>query len=853
MIKPAKILFIYGTILILLSGARICQAQSNLAEYLSISRDANKSYNQRDYEKAARLYRKAVEEAPNAENKYPLLLKLIESYKILGEEDLMLDVYMQIFTIGDDLQVRKAHENLGEYFYRKDDFSRAYSQYLFLSRLPEPGSSQRDIKYYYNILRLGKCAEEMGRFEEAKQNYMRLINTPASNQSRNALQSIISLYLKDHVTEEEMASLEEEHPELFQDFVFQLDLAMVYERQGNYQKVMETYERYLRDSVFSSSQTREYLFNLYEKLGITDQKMARFTEQINSPDAGINDFLFLGNLLLAAHKYNEAVDVFEKALATFPENETARRMKISTLRFTGRNKEAIAEYQNLLSKRPGDMNIIEELGNVYYQSGQREKAVQTWRKLTGIDGLGAGSFRRFGQILTNNNLITEAIEAYEDARKESNNKTVYSRELAQLYGITGQYEKAIGEIINDSIGLSGNDSIIISSIDKMVEDYPDSAAVVSEYFNNMVRTDPGKPLPYYILTKMAVNNQDIDRTISLLKQLETTGKRVDYLYYNYGQSLAASGDKTAAVKLWSHIQPDSAYYLRALTNTADAYESLGDYKNAAMAYQNIIDVASINSRYRTNALQALGELAVAGGNPKQAIDTLMKIKTSMLSRIDQGARLLELGRAYRRMDDLEKSEEFFNEVLNNYKDSSVAAEAQYEHAENLFLKGTLTGALIAYRQVVANYPGEPIANEALGRLFLFLATQNEEQILRQYSIALKSRYTGDHLRAAQQFKIIADRNPDKVVGQMAELELAEIEVSKGNSSLAAHYYRKFLNDHPDSQFGSIAAWRWAQMLTEDKKLLPQLIEVYELIIDKFPDSLEAKLARMNLSKMAVTF
>jgi TolA-binding protein len=85
----------------------------------------------------------------------------------------------------------------------------------------------------------------------------------------------------------------------------------------------------------------------------------------------------------------------------------------------------------------------------------------------------------------------------------------------------------------------------------------------------------------------------------------------------------------------------------------------------------------------------------------------------------------EVADCYFRLSNFEQARIEFENLLNNYPHSDLAAEVRYRIAMTYALEGKLSDAAAVYRQVMQDWPDSPYAIEASFGLAMVLEEQEE--------------------------------------------------------------------------------------------------------------------------------
>ncbi|MBI1849234.1 MAG: tetratricopeptide repeat protein [Planctomycetes bacterium] len=109
--------------------------------------------------------------------------------------------------------------------------------------------------------------------------------------------------------------------------------------------------------------------------------------QINADNKEAYDGLAaVAQELAKQKKYDEALDIFNKALAVRPKDALLQANLALTYKDMGRIDEAIQTYEKALALGPADSQTLNDLGLLYEGKRQFDKAIDCYRKAEAIDG-----------------------------------------------------------------------------------------------------------------------------------------------------------------------------------------------------------------------------------------------------------------------------------------------------------------------------------------------------------------------------------------------------------------------------------------------------------------------------------
>jgi len=126
-----------------------------------------------------------------------------------------------------------------------------------------------------------------------------------------------------------------------------------------------------------------------------------------------NYFIALGSLgreMKKLGRFDEAVDLFERALQIWPGSDRAWLNLADTLALTGRRSEAIKCYERVLELQPNDAAVHFNLAVTLLEEGNKADAIKHLRRAIEIKPRFAKALYRLGKTLTESGDSAEGIQ-----------------------------------------------------------------------------------------------------------------------------------------------------------------------------------------------------------------------------------------------------------------------------------------------------------------------------------------------------------------------------------------------------------------------------------------------------------
>jgi outer membrane protein assembly factor BamD len=293
------------------------------------------------------------------------------------------------------------------------------------------------------------------------------------------------------------------------------------------------------------------------------------------------------------------------------------------------------------------------------------------------------------------------------------------------------------------------------------------------------------------------------------------------IIYREGEGFLPGGAEDVEIKKNAQEQFD----------LAQRYEAAGDWKRAGASYRMVVrrfprsDVAAA-------ALFNSGRMYEKQGKLEQAFRDYQSI-VEKYPRSENFEPALEaeytIAKAFldgKRVDvygvptlpSMTKAEEMFKKIVTNGPFSKIAPLAQFGIGQALEKSGSITSAVTAYQQVVDRYPSSDVAADAMYQIgYVYLqasrATGYDETAAVRAQEAFEdflTKFPNSH-KAAQ-----AQDNLKTLQGRKSNdaFNIARFYDKQHNYKAAYVYYNEVLQQQPDSQQASRAKTRMDQIRTK---------------------------------------
>ncbi len=306
--------------------------------------------------------------------------------------------------------------------------------------------------------------------------------------------------------------------------------------------------------------------------GDYDTARAQYAAAVANPALKCNALYQLGVTNLRSKQYMDAESVLTRALSECPPTFRTYIQRGEARRQLGKNPEAISDYQQALTLKPGliDSYLYERisLADGGVTLAYLQKAAESPRYLAGQFALRD----RLAQAYLNANDPANAVKQYE-AILAAAQKPAYKADV--------QVEAAKAEIT------AGQTAEAYTRLNGVLTAAPDTPAAFQAMTLLVNAAQPVDPL---LRVRLNVQNGSFQPVVDLLSEylVQTPADKIPAeLYVLYGQAQRGTGDTQNALVTFQKVRdayPADSMASRAALEQGRTYFSINDYPNAIAAY-----------------------------------------------------------------------------------------------------------------------------------------------------------------------------------------------------------------------------------------------------------------------------
>jgi len=350
-------------------------------------------------------------------------------------------------------------------------------------------------------------------------------------------------------------------------------------------------------------------------------------------------------------------------------------------------------YTRTLRYSPNNPKILNNLGNVYKESGAYEKAVGSFRQAVALRPDYREAYNNLGAAYQKMGRLEDAVASFKKAMEISPGYTVAFNNLSAVYQEMGKSDEVVAsyrEILDaDPENLQALNNLAVTLVNKGAHE--EAIAL----YEKAIVLDPDYPDAYNNLGSVFEKTGRLEEALASYRKAIALDPDYEDPYYNLGNVYRKKKmfqEAAVSYKRAVTLKPD---HEAACINLAAVYQMLGDLKEAVAIYQKIIALHPSAELY-----YGLGVVHQNAGQREEAVAAYQKaieLKPRFVDAYYNAAAVYSsMGRHGRAIAALKKALEIEPEYAMGYIHLAVAYynDRQYAAAVENCDKGRGRGAQV---------------------------------------------------------------------------------------------------------------------------------------------------------------
>lgn len=429
-------------------------------------------------------------------------------------------------------------------------------------------------------------------------------------------------------------------------------LGRLYDEVGDQDRAKRAYQAALNKEPHSIK-IRLRLIALLDSSGQADEVLKQYEKLARIAAGEPRHQIEYARRLHQAGQQNKALEVLDRCGKRFPGDASVHSLLVDLYSRWGDLKRATRSSQALVKIEPRDPSHIIALGEQYFLSGKKLKAMEVWKRLLRVVPQRHAALAKLAEVYGNHDLFSKARQLYAKAIKLRPRELAYHRSLARLlesnrkrgealkawerllalaraakdHGATHEARSRVIDLLRRSYRLSSRIRLLRRTSSSLGSDLETGTFLAQAYtalgrlelaamtYQEILKHHPDHLVTLAALERTYRRQRKLPQAVALLKRLAALKPQSAREYYQRIADLLLQlyNDKEALVYAHKALALGSGD-ARSHHRMGELYEKKEDYEGALKAYARAIQInpnhfASHFAAARLHSLQ---------GQPKQA-------------------------------------------------------------------------------------------------------------------------------------------------------------------------------------------------------------------------------------------
>jgi tetratricopeptide (TPR) repeat protein len=587
-----------------------------------------------------------------------------------------------------------------------------------------------------------------------------------------------------------------------------------------------------------------------------------------SQDDTQNRFM-LANSYEQAGEYEKAKSILEDIYSRKPENfqffDALNRVYLQLKDYEASEKLLLKK----LAANPQDVNLYGLLGKTYHLKGDEKKAFDTWDSALEKSNYNLSVYRLIANYAIDRRAFSKAIEVLEEGKKKSDKPEIFSLELANLYTLTMNYQKAAGEFLDLLLKKPQDLYNVRTRISKYINKPEALSATIAVFESNKNRSPEAKTITAWLYTE----NRNYKEAYKLYSELDAAQGSRGGDIYNFAQLLFSKKEYEAAAEVYNEI--------------ADKYSD-SPFKNAAkLGYARSLEEMYMASQSRRNWKPMVKSTAVSSPEIDKLLETYLDIRENIGNSDLLNEAAYRAARIYfYNKNEIKKAEDILREIVEDYPTSQYAPQAALELGNIYIRQGSLDNAEIYLKKAAGMTRS---AEEHKNKAKLMMAEiafykkniETAQNLLAQVTSNLKDNSTNDAIefslllntkmndslsllsfaeaeflarqekfdKAGELYDSLSNAKSGFLLSNMAKLRSAEVKLATDQIDASVVILEKISEDEGRNIYSDKALYLLGNIYEYSLDDPRKALGIYEKLLARFPSSMYLDEAREHIVEL----
>ncbi len=569
----------------------------------------------------------------------------------------------------------------------------------------------------------------------------------------------------------------------------------------------------------------------------------------------------LAESLLQAGQFDRAIPMLEDLLASSPGTHVFYERLRQAYEEVKRYDEAIALVERQMARATSPEVFLVEKGRLQFLAGLESEARSTWESVVARQPSSPSVYLMVYRSLLQVRLFDVAIEILESGRERIGNPDLFRTDLAQLYALTSQLDKAVSEYLGLLASNPGQLSFVKSRLGPYMTDSSAIASAVPPVESAVAR-DPLNRSYRELLTMLYVELERYEDAYQVVQAVDRLEKEEGSMLFAFAQTAADGGAWNVAVNAFEEVlkrypaSPASPDALRGLgmmqekwaqqfaagmepdSSQAHYSAALATYERFMIDFPQHAHVPDVLTRMGRLQQDVLGDLESA-----ERILSEVTARYPGTRPADEAA--FALGQLAIMTDRLTDARIRFTRIVTRLRTGDLADASRLELARLHFYQGQFDAALQLAEAMQENSFSD-VSNDAIGLKVLINESKGPDSLhtaLRRYARSQLEIRQQNKEQAVLTLNFLIDEFGDHPIVDDARFLRASVLADLGRVADATQAYLEIPLMHPMSFFGDRSIFHAATLARDQEGDQERAIELFERLLSEYPRSLLVQDAR----------
>ena len=583
--------------------------------------------------------------------------------------------------------------------------------------------------------------------------------------------------------------------------------------------------------------------------------------------AQINEKVQLANEYYQQGDYEKASELFEDLKNNKQAIPLIHSNYFELLLFNAEYKEAEKYLNNIIRLFPSNLQYKSNMLSLYKASGEKQKKEKYMEYLMESYNKSKYQLNMVAQNLVSQQLLDEAIQFIEEARKVADDPYAFSLDMAGIYRMKNNKKLMTNEYLNYARSNPVNVNYVKNIFQNILRE-EDDLDYLEQSLISKVQQEPGNYLFADLLIWVELQRKNFYGAFIQARSLDKKKNTKGDECIRIGQIAINNKSWDDAIEIFEYISntyKDTYNYAIAKRYLIRAKEqkikttypvSKEEIVNLIEDYDNLIDQIGENQI----SLEAIRNKALLYAFYLDQKDSAIFLLRQVIDNPRSSPQLvsrakLDLGDIYLLENKPWESTLLYSQVEKSNKESQIGYDAKLRNARLNYYTGNFELAK-SHLDILKLATTREISNDAIA-LSLLISNNtlfdSTREVMQEFANIELLIYQNKQDEAIGRLISLQGKNPSHPITDEIYLLLSKLYEQKGQFEMAIKYLDKILETYSNDILADDALFRKAEIYEKNLKFSQQAIDLYTDFLVKFPGSLYAAQARRNIRDLRGDF